>query len=89
MAATKALAVEFMRDGIRVNCVCPALVETEMADRFRSTMSAEQWQDYIAQYPMGIGQPIDIANSVAFLLSDAARWINGTTLVLDGGLLAG
>jgi NAD(P)-dependent dehydrogenase (short-subunit alcohol dehydrogenase family) len=89
VAATKALAVEFMRDKIRVNCVCPALVETEMAERFRATMSAEQWQAYVAQYPMGIGQPSDIANSVAFLLSDAARWINGTTLVLDGGLLAG
>ncbi|MDB5362915.1 MAG: short-chain dehydrogenase [Rhodospirillales bacterium] len=89
VSATKALAVEFMRDKIRVNCVCPALVETEMADRFRTTMSDEQWQGYVAQYPMGIGQPADIANSVAFLLSDAARWINGTTLVLDGGLLAG
>ena len=89
LAATKALAVELMRDKIRVNAVLPALVETEMAERFRSTMTEAQWQAYVAQYPMGIGRPEDIANAVAFLLSEAARWINGIGLVIDGGVLAG
>jgi NAD(P)-dependent dehydrogenase (short-subunit alcohol dehydrogenase family) len=89
LAATRALAVELMRDGIRVNAVLPALVETEMAERFRGTMTEAQWQGYLAQYPMGIGRPEDIANAVAFLLSDASRWINGTGLVIDGGVLAG
>jgi len=89
LAATKALAVELMRDKIRVNAVLPALVETEMAERFRATMTEAQWQGYAAQYPMGIGRPEDIANAVAFLLSDAARWINGIGLVIDGGVLAG
>jgi NAD(P)-dependent dehydrogenase (short-subunit alcohol dehydrogenase family) len=89
LAATKALAVELMRDGIRVNAVLPALVETEMAERFRATMTEAQWQGYVAQYPMGIGRPEDIANAVGFLLSDASRWINGIGLVIDGGVLAG
>ncbi len=89
LAATKALAVELMRDKIRVNAVLPALVETEMAERFRSTMTEAQWQGYVAQYPMGIGRPEDVANAVAFLLSEAARWINGIGLVIDGGVLAG
>ena len=89
LAATRALAVELMRDGIRVNAVLPALVETEMADRFRATMTEAQWQGYVAQYPMGIGRPEDIANAVGFLLSDASRWINGIGLVVDGGVLAG
>ena len=89
LAATKALAVELMRDGIRVNAVLPALVETEMAERFRATMTEAQWQGYLAQYPMGIGRPEDIANAIGFLLSDAARWINGIGLVVDGGVLAG
>jgi NAD(P)-dependent dehydrogenase (short-subunit alcohol dehydrogenase family) len=89
LAATKALAVELMRDGIRVNAVLPALVETEMAERFRATMSEAQWQGYLAQYPMGIGKPQDIANAIGFLLSDASRWINGIGLVVDGGVLAG
>jgi NAD(P)-dependent dehydrogenase (short-subunit alcohol dehydrogenase family) len=89
LAATRALAVELMRDGIRVNAVLPALVETEMAARFRTTMTEVQWQGYLAQYPMGIGRPEDIANVVAFLLSAASRWINGIGLVIDGGVLAG
>jgi NAD(P)-dependent dehydrogenase (short-subunit alcohol dehydrogenase family) len=89
LAATKALAVELMRDKIRVNAVLPALVETEMADRFRATMTEAQWQAYVGQYPMGIGRPEDVANAVAFLLSEAARWINGIGLVIDGGVLAG
>ncbi len=89
LAATKALAVELMRDKIRVNAVLPALVETEMAGRFRATMTEAQWQAYLAQYPMGIGRPEDVANAVAFLLSEAARWINGIGLVIDGGVLAG
>ena len=57
LAATRALAVELMRDNIRVNAVLPALVETEMAERFRATMTEAQWQGYVAQYPMGIGRP--------------------------------
>ncbi len=89
LAATRALTVELMRDRIRVNAVLPALVETEMAERFRTTLSAEQWAGYMARYPMGIGKPEDIAHAVAFLLSDASRWINGTGLVIDGGVLAG
>jgi NAD(P)-dependent dehydrogenase (short-subunit alcohol dehydrogenase family) len=89
LAATKALAVELMRDGIRVNAVLPALVETEMAERFRATMTEAQWQGYLAHYPMGIGKPEDIANAIGFLLSDASRWINGIGLVVDGGVLAG
>jgi NAD(P)-dependent dehydrogenase (short-subunit alcohol dehydrogenase family) len=89
LAATKALAVELMRDRIRVNAVLPALVETEMMDRFRATMTEDQWAGYVARYPMGLGRPEDVANAIAFLLSDGARWINGTSLVVDGGVLAG
>jgi NAD(P)-dependent dehydrogenase (short-subunit alcohol dehydrogenase family) len=89
LAATRALAVELLRDSIRVNAVLPALVETEMSERFRATMTEAQWQAYLARYPMGIGQPEDVANAVAFLLSDASRWINGIGLVIDGGVLAG
>ena len=84
-----ALAVELSRDKIRVNCVCPALVDTEMADRFRSTMSAAQFAEYLTHYPMGIGRPEDVANAIAFLIADTARWMTGSSLLLDGGLLAG
>jgi NAD(P)-dependent dehydrogenase (short-subunit alcohol dehydrogenase family) len=89
VSATRALAVELMRDKIRVNCVCPALVDTEMADRFRATMSAAQFEDYLRHYPMGIGKPEDVANAIAFLIADTARWMTGSSLLIDGGLLAG
>ncbi|GGF24071.1 oxidoreductase [Aliidongia dinghuensis] len=89
VSAARALAVELARDRIRVNCVCPALVDTEMADRFRSTMSEAQFEEYLQHYPMGIGRPEDVANAIAFLIADTARWMTGTSLLLDGGLLAG
>jgi NAD(P)-dependent dehydrogenase (short-subunit alcohol dehydrogenase family) len=89
VSAARALAVELARDKIRVNCVCPALVDTEMADRFRSTMSEAQFTEYLKHYPMGIGRPEDVANAIAFLIADTARWMTGSSLLLDGGLLAG
>ncbi|TWA87430.1 NAD(P)-dependent dehydrogenase (short-subunit alcohol dehydrogenase family) [Azospirillum brasilense] len=88
VSATRGLAMEFLRDGIRVNCVAPAMVETEMMERFRQTTTAEQFEAIRAAHPMGFGKPEDVASAIAFLLSDAARWINGVTLPVDGGYLA-
>jgi len=88
VSATRGLAMEFLRDGIRVNCVAPAMVETEMMERFRQTTTAEQFGAIRAAHPMGFGKPEDVASAIAFLLSDAARWINGVMLPVDGGYLA-
>jgi NAD(P)-dependent dehydrogenase (short-subunit alcohol dehydrogenase family) len=88
MSLTRGLAMELLRDNIRVNCVAPALVETEMASRTRSSMNTEQFQHIVDQHPMGLGQPEDIAHPIAFLLSDGARWINAVTLPVEGGYLA-
>jgi NAD(P)-dependent dehydrogenase (short-subunit alcohol dehydrogenase family) len=88
VSATRGLAMEFLRDGIRVNCVEPAMVETEMMERFRQTTTQEQFEAIRAAHPMGFGRPEDIASAIAFLLSDASRWINGATLPVDGGYLA-
>jgi NAD(P)-dependent dehydrogenase (short-subunit alcohol dehydrogenase family) len=89
VAATRALAVELMRDGIRVNCVCPALVDTEMAAKFRTVMSESQFEEYTKQYPLGIGRPEDIAGAIVFFLAETGRWMTGTSLLVDGGALAG
>ena len=86
-AAMRGMAIEFLRDRIRVNAVAPAMIDTEMTVRFRQTMTDEQFAALNAKHPMGFGAPEDVANAIAFLLSGAARWINGVVLPLDGGAL--
>lgn len=85
---TKCLARELISDGVRVNCVAPAMVQTDMADLLHRDMTNEQVENIIRAHPMGFGKPRDVANSIAFLLSDASRWITGITLVTDGGCTA-
>jgi len=87
IGVTRSLAIELARDGIRVNNVAPGLVETEMAGQFEEQTLAGR-TGVESEYPLGVGRPRDVANGIAFLLSDAARWITGTTLVIDGGFTA-
>lgn len=82
------MAMELLRDNIRVNCVAPGLVETSMVERMRETMTQAQYDRMVETYPMGVGQPDDVAHAIAFLLSDAAQWINAVTIPVDGGCLA-
>lgn len=82
---TRAAALELGRHGIRVNAVAPGLIE-------RVDLAAD-WPDGVRRWqsacPLGrLGQPDDVADAVLFLASDAARWITGATLVVDGGMLS-
>jgi NAD(P)-dependent dehydrogenase (short-subunit alcohol dehydrogenase family) len=88
VALARALAVEFAREGIRVNCVAPGLVRTEMAERIRKSLTAEQFNAIEQRHLLGLGQPSDIAHTVAFLLADTGRWITGSNFVVDGGYTA-
>ncbi|MGA2865737.1 MAG: SDR family oxidoreductase [Verrucomicrobiota bacterium] len=85
---TRCLALEFAPDGVRVNCVAPALVQTEMADTLLGSMTADQMAKLAHSHPLGLGKPRDVANAIAFLLADTSRWITGTTLITDGGCTA-
>jgi NAD(P)-dependent dehydrogenase (short-subunit alcohol dehydrogenase family) len=85
---TKSLAIELAQDGLRVNCVAPGLVQTGMADELQKMLTTEQFNAVQSMHPLGLGQPTDVANAIAFLLADTARWITGTTLVVDGGYTA-
>ena len=84
----KSAAMELAPEGLRVNCVAPGYVDTEMALEFREKLPAEQFEAIVQMHPLGIGKPRDVAQAIAFLLADTGRWITGTTLVVDGGYTA-
>lgn len=80
----RTLAVE-LAPGVRVNAVAPAVVKTDFARALYDGRESE----VAARYPMGrLGTTHDVAAAIAFLVSDAASWITGQVLTLDGGLLA-
>ena len=85
IGATKAAALEFSAKGIRVNAVCPAIIETEMADAFPDNMRPA----LLAAHPIGrFGKAEEVAQTVLFLCSDKASFITGSAVAIDGGLLA-
>jgi NAD(P)-dependent dehydrogenase (short-subunit alcohol dehydrogenase family) len=82
---TKQLALE-LSPRVRVNAICPGVVRTRLAE----ALWKEHEQALSASTALGrIGEPADVADAVAFLVSDAASWITGETLVIDGGQLLG
>lgn len=83
----RSFASELASKNIRVNSVAPGHVETEMNLTVKNTISKDAYDKIINSHPIGVGMPIDISNLVAFLLSDEARWITGTTIPIDGGFL--
>jgi NAD(P)-dependent dehydrogenase (short-subunit alcohol dehydrogenase family) len=85
IGATKAAAIEFSAKGVRVNAVCPAVIETDMASAFPPAMR----DVLIAAHPIGrFGTPDEVAQTVLFLCSDKASFITGHALAVDGGLLS-
>ncbi len=78
----RASAVE-LAPHVRINTVCPAAVHTEMADEIFHDPVAVAAMNH--RHPLGTGKPTDVAGVVAFLVSDAARWITGSQVMVDGG----
>lgn len=87
-ALARSLAIELVRDGIRVNAVEPGIVMTGMTQKLKATVGADAWAAIEHAHPLGLGSPEDVANAILFLASDAASWITGTSLVVDGGYTA-
>ena len=80
----KFCAVELAKKQIRVNCICPGMIDTPLIHN--GSLSEEQLQKDMETYPLKrYGTPNDIANGAIYLLSDASSWITGHTLVIDGG----
>ncbi len=88
-AYSKVVALEYASQKIRSNCINAAMVKTPIFDDTQKSIAKASLDAHEKQYPLGFGEPIDIANTVLFLLSDASRWITGTNIVMDGGLTAG
>jgi 3-oxoacyl-[acyl-carrier protein] reductase len=83
-AIMKCLAADLAKEGIRVNSVAPGAIATDMNSHF----TPEVAQTVAAKIPLGrIGEPDEIGDAVAYLASDAARYITGSTIVADGGYL--
>lgn len=82
---TKAAALDYAKQGIRINVVCPGVIKTPMIDRFTGNNKAVEEQ-FVAGKPIGrIGQPDEVADAVLWLCSDASSFIIGHALPVDGG----
>lgn len=84
-AAIKSLAIEFAPRRIRVNAIAPGTVKTEMLDKLTLTIGKDAVNDLAKDYPLGLGEPEDVANLIAFLLNDKSQWMTGNVYILDGG----
>lgn len=81
---SKALALEVAPRGIRVNTINPGMVDTGIFDK--TSLSQEQFDEDVRNYPLKrYGKPKDVAYAEVYLLSDAAEWVTGTSLLIDGG----
>lgn len=88
VSGAKSLALELASKNIRVNCISPGVVETPMSANAVYSKNEEAYNKIKSKHPIGLGTPEDVANACAFLLSDGARWITGTNLIVDGGYTA-
>jgi dihydroanticapsin dehydrogenase len=81
---TKCWALEYAKDKVRVNCICPGVVDTDMTKPFLKTQKDKEFMDN--EHPIGrIGQPEEVAKAIMYFASDDASWITGAVLAVDGG----
>ena len=89
IALIKSLAAEYAGQKIRFNCICPGYIETPMLDSIKRLYKTEEEfrEAIVKRHALGLGTPEDIAAAAAYLLSDAARWVTGSVMNVDGGYL--
>jgi NAD(P)-dependent dehydrogenase (short-subunit alcohol dehydrogenase family) len=88
---TRAMAIDYGKDGIRVNCVCPGDIDTEMLNEeaVQLGLSKAEFLKQAEDRPLQrLGRPEDVANAVLYFASDLSSWVTGAMLVVDGGGLA-
>jgi 2-keto-3-deoxy-L-fuconate dehydrogenase len=88
LALTKSMASDYVRDGIRVNCLCPGTIDTpSLRGRLAAfTDPEEARKQFVARQPMGrLGNAEEVAEAALFLVSDNAKFVTGTAFSVDGG----
>ena len=88
---TRGMALDYAPQGVRVNALCPAFVETEINREFLAGLRRTGEHDQVVRrHPLGfLGEPDDVAYAAVYLASDEARWVTGVALPVDGGIGAG
>lgn len=80
----RGMALELAPKRIRVNTIQPALIQTNLSEK---ALSTEDLKNYLSKFPLGrFGKPEEVAFGVIYLLSDAAQWVTGTSITIDGGV---
>ena len=87
-AGAKSLSIEYASRRVRVNTVAPGIVNTPMTANATYKTNETLLSETLSKYPLGFGEPEDVAYTCVFLLSDASKWITGTEIVIDGGYSA-
>lgn len=87
---TRAMALSHAPDKIRVNCICPGTIPTQLFEDFLSSVPDRKgvYDMLVQEHPLGLGEPVDIANAALFLASHEAKYVTGAIFAIDGGYTA-
>ena len=85
ISGSRILALEYAKRHIRVNAISPGTINTPLMENYLSSLSEDDRKKRLEGFPLGIGEPSDIANACVYLLSDASKWMTGQNLIIDGG----
>lgn len=85
VSAVKTMALELAKRSVRINAVSPGTVLTPLMQSYLSQISEKERQKRMEGFPLGLGDPKDVANACIYLLSEASRWVTGQNIIVDGG----